>query len=70
MSDQLASGQRVRVLTFVDTTSRGIPAIQVKTTFTGQDVAALLDQLAAAGHRPSTMFVDNGPEFISKALDA
>jgi putative transposase len=70
MTDQLASGQRVRILTIVDIMSRVSPAIQVKTSFTGQDVAAVLDQLAAAGHRPTTIFVDNGPEFVSKALDA
>ena len=30
----------------------------------------VLDQLATAGSKPRILHVDNGPEFISKALDA
>ena len=31
---------------------------------------AVLDALAACGQKPKVLQVDNGPEFISKALDA
>lgn len=70
MSDQVACGQRVRVLTIVDIMSRVRPAITGNTTFTEQDVAPLLDDLAVAGHRPTLIVGANGPEFVSKALDA
>ena len=70
MADRLVDGRRFRVLTFVDNVSRVSPAIVADGGLTGERVVAALDQLLAAGQRPQTLSIDNGPEFISKALDA
>jgi putative transposase len=70
MSDSLASGQRVRLLTVVDNMSRESPAIEVDRSLTGQRVVAILERLAAQRGLPQILQVDNGPEFTSQALDA
>jgi putative transposase len=50
--------------------SRESPAIEVDSSLGGQRVAAVLERLASTHGLPKTLFVDNGPEFTSKALDA
>lgn len=70
VSDTLATGQRFRALTLVDNFSRVSPAIEVDFSLTGRRVVAVLDRLKATYGLPKRLGVDNGPEFISKALDA
>jgi putative transposase len=70
LSDSLADGRRFRVLTIVDNVSRVSPAIAVGTSLTGERVVTLLEALRATVGVPQRIAVDNGPEFISKALDA
>ena len=70
MTDSLAGGRRFRVLTIVDNVSRVSPAIAVGTSLTGERVVAILDRLKGTVGRPDRIAVDNGPEFVSKALDA
>ncbi len=70
LSDRLADGRRFRVLTLVDHVSRVSPAIEVGVSLTGARVVAVLERLAATIGRPERIRVDNGPEFVSKALDA
>lgn len=43
--DQLATGQKLRVLTIVDTFSRFSPALEPRLTFRGADVVAVLDRV-------------------------
>jgi putative transposase len=50
--------------------SRESPAIEVDRSLSGQRVVAVLERLASTHGLPKTLFVDNGPEFTSKALDA
>lgn len=69
MSDSLYDGRRFRVLTLVDTMTRESPHIEVERSFSGERIAAVLDQLAARVGLPQAIQVDNGPEFTSKALD-
>ena len=69
MSDQLASGQRFRVLNVVDDFTRECLVMHVGTSITGADVARLLTKVLAERAQPATIVTDNGPEFISKALD-
>lgn len=70
VSDHLASGRRFRVLTVVDRFSRRCPGTLLDTSISGTRVARFLDELAAcAGAYPEMITVDNGPEFISNALD-
>jgi len=57
------------MLTLVDHFSRVSPAIQTDFSLTGQRVTVFLDRLVQAQQVPKEIFVDNGPEFVSRALD-
>jgi putative transposase len=70
LSDSLVDGRRFRVLTIVDTVSRVSPAIEIGVSLTGERVVTLLDRLRSTVGVPQRIVIDNGPEFISKALDA
>jgi putative transposase len=70
LSDRLVDGRRFRILPFVDHVSRVSPAIEVDSRLTGERVVVVLERLAATIGRPRRLCVDNGPEFVSKALDA
>lgn len=69
VSDSLYSGRRFRVLTVVDNFSRECPVLEVDHSLTGQRVTRVLDRIALTRGLPEVITVDNGPEFISKALD-
>jgi putative transposase len=69
VSDRLFDGRRFRLLTLVDNFTRESLAIRLGQRFTGDDVAAVLEQLQADRGKPQSIRVDNGPEFISKSLD-
>jgi putative transposase len=69
VSDHLASGRRFRTLNVVDEFDRLSPGIIAETSITGHRVARFLDELAVTSGLPKTIVVDNGPEFISNALD-
>ena len=70
LTDSLVDGRRFRVLTRVDTVSRVSPAMAVGTSLTGERVVAVLERLQRTTGTPERIAMDNGPEFISKALDA
>lgn len=67
--DSLATGRRFRALTIVDDHSRFSPAVEVDTSLSGVRVARVLDRAVEKHGLPETIVSDNGPEFISKALD-
>ena len=70
MADRLVDGRRFRVLTLVDNVSRVSPAIVADGRLTGERVVEVLEGLLAVGQKPAMLSIDNGPEFISRALDA
>ena len=70
MRDTLASGRAFRTLNVLDVVTRECLAIEVDTSLPGQRVARVLDGIAAERGLPTTIRVDNGPEFAGKALDA
>jgi len=70
LADSLSDGRRFRVLTIVDNVSRVSPAIEAGTSLTGERVVAVLERLRETIGAPQRIAIDNGPEFISKALDA
>ncbi len=70
LRDGLADGRPFRVFTVVDNVSRVSPAIVADFSIKGERVVAVLDGLKATIGVPKRLAVDNGPEFISKALDA
>ena len=69
VADALADGRRFRALTIVDHYSRESVAIEAGASLTGQHVVDVLRRLNRQGRRAQWITVDNGSEFISKALD-
>ena len=67
--DQLFDGRKIRVLTIIDTFTRLSPAIEVRQSFRGSDVVDTLERVIREIGCPTTIRLDNGPEFISKELD-
>ena len=70
VSDALFNGRRFRALTVVDAYTRELPAIEVDQGIKGEQVVDVMDRLLLErGWPPDKIRVDNGPEFISRALD-
>jgi putative transposase len=69
VTDSLFNGRRFRSLTVVDNFSRECLAIRVGQKIRGEDVTMVMDALKATRGVPRFIYVDNGPEFISKELD-
>jgi putative transposase len=67
--DQLATGQKIRVLTVVDTFSRFSPALDPRFNYRAEDVVATLERACATTGYPKTIRVDQGTEFVSRDLD-
>jgi putative transposase len=69
VSDRTSDGHRFRILTLVDVVSRRGPGVVVERSISGTRVVRFLEQVAATRGYPKAINVDNGPEFISNALD-
>jgi putative transposase len=69
VSDALFDGRRLRALTVVDTYTREALAIEVDQGIRGEQVVETMARLLMVRGAPRTIRVDNGPEFVSKALD-
>lgn len=69
VSDALFDGRRLRALTVVDNYTRESLAIDVGQSLKGEDVVRVLTMIVAERGVPQTIKVDNGSEFISKAMD-
>jgi putative transposase len=61
--------RRIRALTLVDNYTREVQAILVDSGIRGERVAEAVDRIAMLRGPPGLIRVDNGPEFVSKALD-
>jgi len=69
VSDYLEDGRRLRTLNVVDAHTRECLAIEVDTSLPAQRVVRVLDKIVWQYGLPTALRVDNGPEFISTALD-
>ena len=69
VSDALFDGRRLRALTLLDVYTRESLAIEVDQGIKGEQVVAVLDAVIAGRGAPKRIRVDNGPEFVSNALD-
>lgn len=69
VSDALFDGRRLRALTVVDAFTREALAIDVDQGIKGEQVVEAMTRITLSRGAPRTIRVDNGPEFISKALD-
>jgi putative transposase len=70
MRDSLANGRSLKVLAVVDEYTRKCFRIEVDTSINGVRVVRALGEISQNAGLPEIILVDNGPEFISKALDA
>ncbi|NCB30053.1 MAG: IS3 family transposase [Clostridia bacterium] len=70
VSDQLYNGKRFRALTVLDQYSRECLDIYADKSIKGGSVADVLGGLKVRRGLPQRIKVDNGPKFISRALDA
>jgi putative transposase len=70
ISDALSSGRKVKTFPVVDEYTRKCFRIEVDTSITGVRVCRVLNEIAALEGLPEIIIIDNGPEFIGKALDA
>jgi len=64
-----AERRRLRALTVVDAFTREALAIDVDQGIKGEQVVEAMTRITLSRGAPRTIRVDNGPEFISKALD-
>jgi len=70
VSDALFNGKRFRALTVVDAYTRECLAIHADQWIKGEAVATVMERLTfQRGTAPAKIRVDNGPEFVSRALD-
>jgi putative transposase len=69
LSDTLADGRKLRVLTVLDVFSRESLAVRVDFRFTAEQVVRVLEELVYVRGVPRTVRVDNGPEFTSTMFD-
>jgi putative transposase len=69
VSDALFDGRRIRALTVIDNHTRESPAIEVGQGISGEQVVNMMKRIIAVRGAPLTIRVDNGPEFVSRALD-
>ena len=69
VADNLFNGRRIRALTVVDNFSRECLAITVNHHLRGDEVVRTMEHIKALRGVPERIQVDNGSEFISKALD-
>lgn len=69
MRDNLSGGRTMKVLSVVDEYTRKCLAIEVDTSINGTRVARVLSEIGQLEGLPEIIIIDNGPEFISNALD-
>lgn len=69
VSDALFDGKRFRALTLIDTFTRECLAIHVDTSIKAERVVEVVQEVSRHREVPARIQVDNGSEFISKALD-
>jgi len=68
--DYIADGRRFRTFNVVDAFTRECFAIEVDTSLPSARVVGVLDKLLWKHGLPESLRVDNGPEFISSAMEA
>ncbi len=65
VSDSLACGRKIRLLTVIDEYSRKCLGVIVDTSLSGSRVARELDKIIKENGKPETIISDNGTEFTS-----
>jgi putative transposase len=68
VAERLESGRKVKLLVVIDEFTRECLALDVAKSFKGHDVVEVLRYLFAVRGCPKYIRSDNGPEFVSKAV--
>ena len=68
MSDSLVNGRKFRTLNVMDDYNRELLTMEIASSIPAQRVIRTLDHLKESRGLPQRIRVDNGPEYISKAL--
>ena len=68
VTERLENGRKVRLLVVIDEFTRECLALDAGKRFTGHDVVEVLRYLFAVRGCPDYIRSDNGPEFVSKAV--
>ena len=70
LQDSLANKRKLKVFPIIDECSRKCYKIEADTSITGKRVCEVLNNVSMAQHAlPEIIIIDNGPEFVSNALD-
>ncbi len=69
MHDSMGAGRKLRILPIIDTYTKECHRIEVDRSIGGQRVTSVLSEVASVHDLPENIVVDNGPEFISNAMD-
>lgn len=69
MHDSMGQGRKLRVLPIIDTYTKECHRIEVDRSIGGRRVTEVLSEVASMQGLPENIVVDNGPEFISNAMD-
>lgn len=69
MKDALSNGRKIKAFPVVDEYSKKCFHIEVNTSITGKRVCEILNKIALMEGLPEIIMIDNGPEFIGRALD-
>ena len=69
MHDSMGSGRKLRILPIIDTNTKECHRIEVDRSIGGRRVTEVLSEAASVHGLPENIVVDNGPEFISNAMD-
>lgn len=70
LEDSLASGRKIRLLSVIDVFTREALALEVDTSLPGSAVVRVLARLGVQRPLPRQLVLDNGPELISRVLEA
>jgi putative transposase len=69
VTQRLSDGRWIRVLTVVDQYTRECLTLHADTALSGEKVAAALDKIVTRRGAPRSITVNNGTEFVSKAME-
>ena len=69
MHDSLHNGRKLRILPVIDTYTKECHRIEVDRSIGGTRVTSVLSEVSSVHGLPENIVVDNGPEFISNAMD-
>jgi len=69
VADQLFTGEKLRALTILDIFTRQSTEIGIGLCYKSLDVVESLERAIQVYGKPKAIRLDNGPEFVAKALD-